>query len=205
LQAASPPPGGVIMSGMRVLLAGAVTLASLGTGVAVAQAPTSVVASDRADAPEGTPDLKRVGATRGTDGSVRFALSFAAPLTPADLLTEADDAGPPGSVCMRLWTTSTPRTTMADRLACVTSQPGGRAFRVTVTKEVPGALPSTVGTATLTRPSRTSIALRIPSGVFGTARSVRFAAEATRPGCVRLRCVDLAPDLGVTKTLRLRG
>ncbi len=182
----------------------AAALTLLATGAAEAQAPTTVAALDRTDAAEGTPDLKRVAATRGADRGVRLAVSLAAPLVPADLLTDADDAGPPGSICVRLWTVSTPRSTPPDLLACVTSQADGKTLRGTVSKEVPGALPSTVASVTPTRPSRTSVALRLPSSLFTGVRRVRFAGEATRPGCVRLGCTDLAPDLGVVKSLTLR-
>ena len=188
----------------RLALAGAAAAALLAGAPAVAQSPTTVVATDRTDAREGTPDLKRVAASRLSGGGVRLALSLAEELTPADLLTEADGAGPPGSICVRMWTTSTPRTTAPDLLACVTAQADAKTLRATVTKEVPGRLPSTVGAATLTRPSDRSVALRLAPGLLGRATRLRFAAEATRPGCVRLSCVDLAPDLGAVKTLRLR-
>lgn len=105
---------------------------------------------------------------------------------------------------MRLWTVSTPGTTKPDLLVCVTARRDGRTLSATITREVLGELPRTVGTATLTRPSKTSVALRIPPGLLGRARRVAFTAEATRPGCPRLSCVDLAPDAGATKSLTLR-
>jgi len=188
----------------RAVAAGGLTLALLGSGAAAAQAPTTVVTRDPADALAGAPDLRRVAATRSSDGSVRLAVSLAVALSARDLLTDEDATGPPGSICVRLWTVSTPGKTRADLLACVTAQPDGKTLRSTITKEVAGALPSTVGTATLTRPSDTSLALRIPSSLLAGARRLAFAGEATRPGCVRHRCVDLAPDAGATKTLRLR-
>ena len=99
---------------------------------------------------------------------------------------------------------SRPGTTKPDLLACVTAQSDGRTLRATISKEVPGALPSTVGSATLTRPSDTSIALGIRADLLGRPRRLAFAGEATGPGCARLSCVDLAPDGGATRTLRLR-
>lgn len=164
----------------------------------------TVVVQDRADARENAPDLKRVAATRSADGGVRLALSLADKLVASDLLTDEDAGGPPGSICVRLWTVSKPATTKPDRLVCVTAQPDGKTLRATISKEVPGALPSTVGPATLTRLSDTSIALRIGADLLGRPRRLAFAGEATGPGCARLSCVDLAPDAGITKTLRLR-
>ena len=159
---------------------------------------------DRDDAREGAPDLKRVAATRRSDGDVRLALSLVDTLAAGDLLADEDAGGPPGSICVSLWTVSKPGTTRPDRLACVTAQSDGKTLRATISKEVPGALPSTVGRATLTRPSDTSIALLIRADLLGRPRRLAFAGEATAPGCARLSCVDLAPDAGATRTLRLR-
>lgn len=159
---------------------------------------------DRADAREGAPDLKRVAATRTSGGGVRLAISLFDELAARDLRAGATPPGPPGSLCVRLWTVSTPRTTKADLLACVTSTADGKTLRATVSKEVAGQLPSTVASPALTRPSPTSVVLRIAPGVLGTVRRVSFAAEATVPGCARLSCVDLAPDAGAVRVLRLR-
>jgi hypothetical protein len=187
------------------LVASGLILALLGGGAgAYALSTDTVVVQDRADAVEGAPDLKRVAATRSSDGGVRLALSVADDLAASDLLADEDAGGPPGSICVRLWTVSRPGTTKPDLLACVTAHPDGKTLRATISKEVAGALPSTVGRATLTRPSDTSLALRIRADVLGRPRRVAFAGEATGPGCTRLSCVDLAPDGGATKTLRLR-
>lgn len=62
----------------------------------------------------------------------------------------------------------------------------------------------TIGSATLTRPSDPSLALRIRADVLGLPSRVSFTGEATGAGCTRLSCVDLAPDVGAAKMLRLR-
>ena len=105
---------------------------------------------------------------------------------------------------MRLWTVSTPGTTKPDLLACVTSLTDGRTLRTTITREVTGGLPATVAGSTPTRPSATSVVLRVPASLLAGRRRVAFAGEATQPGCIRLSCVDLAPDAGATKSLTLR-
>jgi len=162
-----------------------------------------VVALDRADALQDAPDLRRVAASRTDNGGVRVALSLADRFTARDLLAAEDTVGPPGSICVRLWTVSRPGATPPDLLACVTARADGRALRSTISREAPGTLPVPVGSATLTRPSTKSVALVVAPELIGRARRVAFAAEATRPGCARVRCVDSAPDKG-TKTLRMR-
>lgn len=191
---------------MRLRAPLAVGLTLLLAAPAVAQTPaTSVVVIDGEDALEDAPDIVRLSGQAASDGSARFAISFADAFSTKDLLTEADGSGPPGSVCVRIWTTSTPGATAPDLLACVTAQPDGKSLRSTVTKEVLGALPSTVAAATLTRPSSRSLALKLPGGLFGAVKTLRFAAEATKPGCPRLSCTDLAPDLGKPRALRRKS
>lgn len=180
------------------------TLAALGTTGALAQGTATVVVRDDDDVGLLAPDLKRVAATRAADGSVRLAVSLVEPFTPRDLLADAGAGGPPGSLCVRLWTAGSPGTTKPDLLACVTSLADGRTLRTTITREVTGGLPSTVATGTPTRPSDRSVVLRVPAPLLARAKRVAFAGEATRPGCIRLSCVDLSPDAGVTKSLPLR-
>lgn len=186
----------------RALLGGGVALALLAGAPARAQAPATVSAQDPADALENAPDLKRVGATRLADGDVRLSVSLVDEIVPEELLSERGADGPPGSVCVRLWTLSTPRTTPPDLLACVTAR-STRALRATITREEDGAPPTVVASPALTRPSGRSFALRVPKALLGRATRLRFAAEATQPGCPRLSCVDLAPDLGAVKVLHL--
>ena len=169
----------------------------------MAQAPTTVAVHDRADAGDGAPDLKRVAATRTSGGGLRLALSLFDELAARDLLAAAATGGPPGSLCVRLWTAGSPRTARADLLACVTARADGRTLRATVSEEATGQLPATVTSPEVTRPSPTSVVLRIAPGLLGSARRIIFAAEATAPGCARLSCVDLAPEAGGVRTLRL--
>jgi hypothetical protein len=162
------------------------------------------VLRDPVDAARAAPDLRRVAASQATDGRVRFALSLASPFTAADLVAPKA-GGPPGSLCVRLWTVTKPHNgSVPDALACVTSQPDGKTLRGTITREGADGLPVVIGRADVSRPSSQSVALRLSRAVLGRPPHVGFAAEATRPGCVSLRCVDLAPDLGATRTLRLR-
>jgi hypothetical protein len=178
-------------------------LAAIGTGLALAAAPGApVVATEKAgDAGAGAPDLKRVSLQRGDDGRLRAGLTFAQDLPETALVAKA---GPPGSVCLRLFTAATPGILPPDYLVCVTADAKGRALRGSVLAEQVNRLPRRVGTAVVSRPSRRSIVLRFSQSVVGRPPVIQFAAEATRAGCVRAGCVDTLPDAPETKKLILR-
>jgi hypothetical protein len=175
-------------------------LAGAGTALAAVLAATAfgattsgpVAVRDAAgDARPGAPDLTRVQLGRAPDGRLRAALTLTAPLTAKDLLA-AD--GPPGSVCVRLWTTGKPGEADADRLVCITADREGRHLRASVVDEGPDGLPRRVGAASLARSSERTIVVRFSQSAAGRPDRVSFEGEATKPGCTRTSCVDTAPD-----------
>jgi hypothetical protein len=106
---------------------------------------------------------------------------------------------------MRLWTT-TPRGPLPpDYLVCATARADGETMRGSVFKTKPGDELQRVGSALVGRTSDRTMTLRFSQTSVGKPRSIRFAAEATKPGCARVSCVDTAPDAPKTATFRLRG
>lgn len=147
------------------------------------------------------PDLTRVSVGRGDDGRLRAALTLGEEIRPRDLVARS---GPPGSLCLRLWTASTPPNTRPDYLVCVTAEANGRTLRGTVLRErSDAALPHRVAAASVTRKGGRSVIVRFSQSSIGRPAVLRFAAEATRPGCVRTSCVDTAPDAPAAARLRL--
>jgi hypothetical protein len=92
-----------------------------------------------------------------------------------------------------------------DYLVCATSHQDGETMRGTVFKSQPGQELSRVASATVGRTSDRTVTLRFSPGVVAAPHTIRFAAEATKPGCARVSCVDTAPDAPKTVTFRLRG
>jgi hypothetical protein len=74
----------------------------------------------------------------------------------------------------------------------------------TVMAERDGTLQRIAG-ATLARSSERTVVARFSQSAIGRPDSVRFAAEATPPGCPRLTCVDTAPNAPAVATLTLRS
>jgi hypothetical protein len=151
------------------------------------------------DATTDAPDLTRVQLGRAKDGRLRAVLSTRDEWTGKDLLA---DEGPPGSLCMRLWTVTKPTGIPPDYLVCV-SAAADKTLRATITQEQVDADPKRVGSGTVSRPSTHSVAVRFSQTVVGRPKTIRFAGEATKPGCPRTSCVDTAPDAPKTATLKL--
>jgi hypothetical protein len=61
------------------------------------------------------------------------------------------------------------------------------------------------GAAIVGRTSDRTMTLRFSQTVVGRPKTIDFIAEATKPGCMRVSCVDTAPEAPKTATFRLRG
>lgn len=185
----------------RAAAAGALVAAVACAGAAGAAGKAVIVDEKRGDAADGTPDLTRLSLQRADDGRLRAGLTFADDLTPKRLVAKS---GPPGSVCLKLFTNTKPGVLPPDFLICVTSDAKGTKLRASILAEQVNKLPKKVGTATITRPSRRSMVLRFSQSSVGRPAIIQFAAEATRPGCTKAGCVDTLPDAPGTAELTLR-
>jgi len=162
-----------------------------------------VVRDSSTDAADGAIDVSRVQLARGSDGRLRGAITASDSWTADDLV--AAKGGPPGSLCLRLYVTSTKvERSVPEYLVCVTANAGGDKLRGSVLKERPNDLPQRVGTAVVSRSSGRTVVVKFSQTSIGRPATVRFAAESTRPGCVRTSCVDAAPNPPKVGTLKLR-
>ena len=167
--------------------------------VSAPRAPAPVVVRDPVDSAGGL-DLTRVQLGRAADGRLRAALTLSGPWRMRDLPA---GKGPPGSLCLRMWTRSRPPGTFPDRLLCITADAGGNHLSGSIMTETAGELRRTA-TARLARSSTRTVVARFSQSAIGRPDQVRFAAETTTPGCSRPACVDVAPDAPATATLTLR-
>jgi hypothetical protein len=186
----------------RSLLAGGVAMLALSAAAPAAETPSPVVVKDARDAVAGAPDLTRAQIGLASDHRVRIALTLAAPWQPKDLIA---GEGPPGSLCVRLWTVTKPGTTPPDYLVCATTRADGETMRGTVFKSASGEPLAKAGVAIVGRTSDRTMTLRFSQSAVGRPKSIDFIAEATKPGCMRVSCVDTAPEAPKTATFRLRG
>lgn len=148
-------------------------------------------------------DLQRLKIGIGTDDRLRAAVTFAGKVTPADMFVSS---GPPGSVCLRIWTDNDadPKATRPDRLVCVTARTK-TALRASVLRQEGPGLPERIGPATITASkSNRSLVISIAPGDLGSPARIRFALESTRPGCDRTSCIDTVPAAPATRRFRMR-
>ena len=171
-------------------------------GAFAAPSKTLVITDPKQDV-GGALDLTRVSLQRTSDGRLRAALSFAGKVSAKTLLA---GTGPPGSACLRIWTTADadPAAMRPNRLACVTARTDDE-FRGGVYEVTGAQLPKRVADASVRlTASGQSIVLRFTQTSIGRPQRFRFAVEATRPGCERVTCIDTLPDGGGARTFRLR-
>jgi hypothetical protein len=167
-----------------------------------AEAPSPVVVKDAKDAVQAAPDVTRAQLGLTSDRRLRAAVTLSVGWVARDLLA---GQGPPGSVCLRLWTETRPGAAPPDYLVCATAHRDGETMRGTVFENKPREAPRRVAGATVGRTSDRTVTLRFSQTGVGRPATIRFAAEATKPGCARVSCVDTAPDAPKTATFRLRG
>ena len=201
---------------LGVAAAGACALALLPGAARVgaqAELPSgAIVVRDPVDTAAGL-DLTRVQLGRAADGRLRAALTLAAAWRMQDL--PADD-GPPGSLCLRMWTETEGQAASPDRLLCVTADKGGRHLRGSIMAERGGAL-ERVAEATpgpLERPDRHRALLAVgdrPAGERALRRRGDDAGlrahDLHRHGAERAggRDADTARELIGTRTAAADG
>jgi len=157
---------------------------------------------DPADGAGGELDLVRVALGRGADGRLRGSLSMSSEWAASDL---AAKSGPPGTVCLRLWTTTAPKDSPPDYLVCATASADGKTLKASVMRERANDLPQRVAPASVSRPTKRSITLRFSQTSVGRPAKLAFGGETTKAGCARTNCVDTAPDAPATATVKLRA
>jgi hypothetical protein len=167
-----------------------------------ADAPSPTVVKDPKDAVVNGPDITRAQLGLASDGRIRAAVTLSADWVARNLMASS---GPPGSICLRLWTETKPGGAPPDYLVCATAHSDGETMRGSIFQTKPGGELERVTSAIVGRTSDRTMTLRFSQTSVGRPKTIRFAAEATKPGCARVSCVDTAPDAPKTATFRVRG
>jgi hypothetical protein len=182
----------------RTLTIACLTLVAAGAA-SLATAASDVVVSD-ADDVTGKLDIVRVSVGKGPDGRLRAVITMASSWDGADLVSQT---GPPGSICVRIWTAHQPKEGAPDFLACVSAKRDGQlAGGVFLARG--DDFPRRTADATVARPSGRSVVIRFAQSTIGRPSVLRFAVESTRAGCTRTSCVDTAPNAPSTRRVVLR-
>lgn len=114
-------------------------------------------------------------------------------------------SGAPDSVCVEIWTRSTPKESPADYEACATPAKGD-AWKGSIARKRGVGPRLRVGAVKVEQPSDTRLVLRIDPDDIGRPASYRWRTEATSFGadCKSVTgCPDYAPDRPDTALTRL--
>lgn len=177
---------------IRLVIAGALAaLAAVAASVAsgASSGGPVIVAEDPGDAP--SPDLVRAEMARTSDGRLRAAITFADGVSVKSLQSKTK---PQGSICVRIYTNSTPGLIPPDYLVCAAPDAKGKAFKGSVLAERINALPKRVARATVTRASSKSLVMKFSQSSIGKPSVLEFSVEAAKPGCDTANCADTLPN-----------
>ena len=200
------PPRVIIlrMRGVKLGLPVAVAAIVVAIGVSGASGQSvtkrAVVVTDAVDATSNPVDITRASLGRASRDRLKFSIRGAQDFDASDLIAKK---GPPGSICLKLWTNSTPPDQVPDYLVCVTSDED-ESYRASVLRERANRLPRRVAKATIEDEGNRSITLLFRQASIGKPRKLRFAVESTRSGCARISCIDTAPAPTAAPELVLR-
>ena len=133
----------------------------------------------------GVLDLQRASLNLASDGRLRAVVTLARKVDPREMLA---GTGPPGSVCVKVWTAedADPTATRADRLVCVTARSSEELRASVFSQTAPGAAgPRRPGAPCSVTKSGRSVVVRIsqsslgPSASSSASRSSRRARAAS--------------------------
>lgn len=174
---------------MRAKALGAVLLLAV---PAVALAATRL--GDRDDS-AGAVDLSSVQASHNrVSDELVYVIDLHEEITPRTLLRRD---GPPGSICVNIWTTRQPGEAAPNYDACITSERRGRLFRASVATHGATGGVRRIGRAKVEQPAPTRLVLRIDPDRIKRPKAVRWTVQAVAfsSGCPSVTgCEDYVPD-----------
>lgn len=181
----------------RRRLGGLVLTAALGATAGSALAATSVNVTDGNDT-RAAVDFSAVKSAhnRVQDRLVHTFSTFDA-ITPTDLANTRSPSGPPGSICISMWTTRVAGESDPNYDLCITAKAAGRGFDASLIRNGGrGSVRRVVGVK-VEQPSSKRLVVRIDPDRIRRPRSYRWTAQSATygSGChARLGCRDFVPN-----------
>ena len=168
--------------------------------------PAAALAVDDRDDSAGAIDIARAtGAhNRSTDELVHAFVAYDR-FSPR---SARNSEGPPGSVCVNIWTTRTPGEDVPNYEACATSDRTGREWRGSLIRNRERGEPIRRGSVKVEQPSTRRLVIRIDPDRLRRPASYRWTAQAVTfgEGCPAVTgCEDFAPDRPDFERTRLRS
>ena len=167
--------------------------------------PGGLVVVDDEDDVSNVLDLERVTMAENRNGRYRVEVVTWERWSVSELVSSS---GPPGSVCVKLWTTRQPSSRPPNYLVCATPDADGEKLVGQVLRDSGTSVPAKVGTATVAGPdSKRRLVIAFSAKSIREPTKVRFGVEAAQAaGCPRPRgCIDTAPDAPRSRGFEPRG
>jgi hypothetical protein len=181
-----------------------VTLASLSALAAVCAAVAlATTVPDRDDVTTTLDIAKAGGAHNRAADQLVHAIDLYEPVAPADMLNKDK---PPSSVCVEIWTRSTPSESAADYEMCATPDAKGKAWGASIARRRDQGPRLRLGAVKVEQPTGTRLVMRLDPDTIKRPTSYRWRVETTSFGkdcSATTGCQDYAPDRPGTAETRL--
>jgi hypothetical protein len=182
---------------VRAVLSTVLLLAATSASLAVAQGGGAAV--DDGDDSRSRVDLAAVRAAfdRSND-RVAHIIRFHEPVSPRNFRNAVDEHGPPGSVCVNIWTTRTPWEASPNFDVCVTGDRERRRLLASVSRIGAGGSVRRVGGASAQLTSQRRLVVRFDPDLIRRPAAYRWSVHVTtfERGCTARGCQDIAPRRG---------
>jgi hypothetical protein len=170
------------------------TAVAAGSGLAVAQDDVDAI-SDGNDS-RSRADIAAARATYDSSNDrLAHIVRFHEGIGPRALRNQVAEHGPPGSVCVNIWTRRTPGDASPNYDVCVSSDRDNENLVGSVSRLGPRGSVRRVGGAAAQLTSRRRLVVRFDPDVIRRPAAYRWSVEVTtfENGCTRRGCSDVAP------------
>ena len=180
---------------MRLPLLLAVLLA--GAGVAAAQDGTEAISDDDDSRSQVDIASARAAYDRAND-RLAHIVRFHAGIDPNEFRNAVADHGPPGSVCINIWTRRTPWEASPNYDVCVSADRDADNLVASVSRLGPRGSVRRRGPASAQLTSRRRLVVRVDPDLIRRPGAYRWSVHVTtfERGCTRRGCQDFAPRRG---------
>lgn len=194
-------PGGRVPAGVRTLL---LTLALLLAAGALAVAQDGGV-KDPDDSKSRVDIAQARAAFDRANDRLAHIIRFHRPISPRNFRNAVAEYGPPGSVCINVWTTRTPGDASPNFDVCVSGNRARNRLVASVSRLGAGGSVRRVGNASAQLTSARRMVVRFDPDLIRRPAGYRWSINVTtfERGCTRRGCRDAAPKRGSTRRMRI--
>ena len=180
---------------MRLLLPLAVVLA--GAGMAAAQSGTDTV-TDGDDSQSRVDIASARAAHDRTNDRLAHIVRFHGPVSPGSFRNALQEHGPPGSVCINIWTSRTPWEASPNFDVCVSGDRARRKLLASVSRLGARGSVKRRGPASAQLTSGRRLVVRFDPDLIRRPEAYRWSVQVTtfERGCSSRGCQDVAPRRG---------